>query len=174
MTGKWTDRISTCRLDPCKGLSKNHDDKDHGNNQHLVSVIWRRGPCRQLTGESLTQKGLSFDDDLEEHGHQDRQKVSQLLQIERSCKQRCIEKRQFCITISKWQAGSQMGVCDMMHRHPPSPPPSLAAAGERSTIHYPVCPIQCQGHKYKKYKPKYKYEQIKTHFIRDRISQRKR
>ena len=67
MTGKWTDRISTCRLDPCKGLSKNHDDKDHGNNQHLVSVIWRRGPCRQLTGESLTQKGLSFDDDLEEH-----------------------------------------------------------------------------------------------------------
>ena len=35
------------------------DDQDHGNNQHLVSVIWRRGPCRQLTGESLTQIGRS-------------------------------------------------------------------------------------------------------------------
>ena len=111
MTDRQTDRISTCRLDPCKGLSKNHDDKDHGNNQHLVSVIWRRGPCRQLTGESLTQKGLSFDDDLEEHGHQDRQKVSQLLQIERSYKQRCIYKKDNFVLPSPYDKLEARWVC---------------------------------------------------------------
>ena len=56
MTDKWTDRISTCRLDPCKGSSKNTE------NQWTIipKIILRRGSSLQVENLFVCLSSLQY------------------------------------------------------------------------------------------------------------------